>query len=587
MRPLRAIALLIPLVFAAASPALSSYWLTLLISVGIDALVCVGLCIMAGQAGIASFGQAAFVGVGAYTTALLTTLLHLSPWLCLIAALGATVIFALMIGWITVRLSGHYLVLGTLGWSVGFYYVLANVPGLGGYDGISGLPQLFFQAGHDERVPFNVLVWLLVAVVLLIAVNILDSAPGRAIRVVRSKAMAESFGVDTSHYKLAVFVLAAITAALSGWLQANFLRFVNPNPFNLNASVEYLFMSIIGGLSHFMGAIVGPLLVVVTKNSLQVNLASFLPTTGNYEIVAFGVVVLLLLHFSPEGVVALLPDSLEVHSRLTGRAAEKLLPSEKPSRGTEVLRADKISKYFGGLRALNEISLSIQAAEVVALAGPNGAGKSTLFDLLSGLSQPSSGSVHLLGERVDGRPARSIVKAGLARTFQHAQLNESMTVLENVALGGHLRGNGSLLAAALWLDRRKEAALLAEAAVQIDRLGLSELMNEKTGSLALGQQRIVEVARALMADPVIVLLDEPAAGLRAGEKRALAEAINAMRQRGIAVLVVEHDLDFVSEVADRVIVFDFGTKIAEGSVDAVLGEPQVIEAYLGRPRSAA
>jgi ABC-type branched-subunit amino acid transport system ATPase component/ABC-type branched-subunit amino acid transport system permease subunit len=586
VRPLRIIALLGPLALAAASPALSSYWLTLVITVGINALVCVGLCMMAGQAGIASFGQAAFVGVGAYTTAVLTTMLHLSPWLCLIASLGATILIAFVIGWITVRLSGHYLVLGTLGWSVGFYYVLANVPGLGGYDGISGLPQLFLGAGDDERILFNVLVWTLIAVVLLVTVNILDSGPGRAIRVVRSKAMAESFGVDTSRYKLAVFVFAAATAALSGWLQASFLRFVNPNPFNLNASVEYLFMSIVGGLSHFIGAIVGPLLVVVTKSLLQINLASLFPTTGNYEIVAFGVVVLLLLHFSPDGVVALIPESLRVHSRLTGPAAE--LPSlEKPSRGTEVLRADKISKYFGGLRALNEISLNIHAAEVVALAGPNGAGKSTLFDLLSGLSQPSSGSIYLLGERIDGRPARSIVKVGLARTFQHAQLNESMTVLENVALGGHLRGNGSLLAAALRLDRRKEAALLAEAAVQIRRIGLAELMDEKAGSLALGQQRIVEVARALMADPAIVLLDEPAAGLRPGEKQALAVAINAMRKRGIAVLVVEHDLDFVSQIADRVIVFDFGTKIAEGAVDAVLDEPRVIEAYLGRPRSAA
>jgi branched-chain amino acid transport system permease protein len=565
----------------------SSYWLTLSISVGMNALVCIGLCIMAGQAGIASFGQAAFVGAGAYTTALLTTLLHCSPWLSLFASLGVTVVLAFIIGWITVRLSGHFLVLGTLGWSVGFYYMLANLPGLGGYDGISGLPQLFLKAGEDERIPFNILVWLLVAVVLLITVNILDSGPGRAIRVVRSKAMAESFGVDTSRYKLFVFVLAAATAGLSGWLQAHFLRFVNPNPFNLNASVEYLFMNIIGGISHFMGAIVGSFLVVVTKSSLQNNFAGLLQTTGNYEIVAFGLIVLLLLHFAPSGIVALMPKSLQLHSRLTELTAAELPSAAKPCRDTEVLRAEKISKYFGGLRALHEISLNIRAAEVVALVGPNGAGKSTLFDLLSGLSQPSSGTICLLGERIDGRSARSIVKGGLARTFQHAQLNEDMTVLENVALGGHLRVKSSLGSSALRFDRRKEAALLAEAAVQIERLGLAGLMDEPAGSLALGQQRIVEVARALMADPMIVLLDEPAAGLRFGEKEALAAAIDAMRKRGIAVLIVEHDLDFVSRIADRVIVFDFGTKIAEGAVDAVLNEPQVIEAYLGRPRNAA
>ncbi|VIO72946.1 Lipopolysaccharide export system ATP-binding protein LptB [Bradyrhizobium ivorense] len=587
MRRLTTIALLVPLGIAASSVVLSSYWLTLVISVGINVLVCVGLCVMAGQAGIASFGQAAFVGVGAYATALLTTQGHLPPWVSLFASLGLTVAFAFVIGWITVRLSGHYLVLGTLGWSVGFYYVLANVPGLGGYDGISGLPQLFLMTGNDERIPFNVLVWALEAAVLLITINILDSGPGRAIRVVRSKAMAESFGIDTSRYKLAVFVLAATTAGLSGWLQAHFLRFVNPNPFNLNASVEYLFMSLIGGLSHFAGAVIGPFLVVVTKSLLQTNLASLVQTTGNYEIVAFGVVVLLLLHFAPNGVVSLLPGSLQLHSRLTGSAREALNSVEKPARGGVVLSAKGVSKYYGGLRALNEVSLDVGAAEVVALVGPNGAGKSTLFDLLSGLAEPSAGAVSLLGERVDGQSPRSIVKRGLARTFQHAQLNDDMTVLENVALGGHLRGNTSLISAALRLDRRKEAALLAEAALQIDRLRLTEVRDEKAGSLALGQQRIIEVARALMVDPVIVLLDEPAAGLRFAEKQALATVIDELRKRGVAVLVVEHDLDFVDQIADRVVVFDFGTKIAEGSVATVLNDPRVVEAYLGRPRSAA
>lgn len=587
MRRLTVIALLIPFGFAVSSVVLSSYWLTLMISVGINVLVCIGLCLMAGQVGIASFGQAAFVGVGAYATALLTTQAHLSPWISLLASVGITAVFAFIIGWITVRLSGHYLVLGTLGWSVCFYYVLANVPGLGGYDGISGLPQLFLETGDDERIPFNFLVWALISAVLLTTINILDSGPGRAIRVVRSKAMAESFGIDTSRYKLAIFVLAATTAGLSGWLQAHFLRFVNPNPFNLTASVDYLFMSIIGGLSHFIGAVVGPFLVVVTKSLLQTNFASLLQTSGNYETVAFGVVVLLLLHFAPDGVAALLPSSFHLHSRLEGSAADTLPSKKKPTRGTEVLRADGIDKYYGGLRALNEVSLNVRAAEIVALVGPNGAGKSTLFDLLSGLARPSAGTVRLLGERVDGQSPRSIVKRGLSRTFQHAQLNEDMTVLENVALGGHLRGNTSVIAAALRLDRRKEAALLSEAAIQIDRLGLTGVRDEKAGSLALGQQRIIEVARALMVDPAIVLLDEPAAGLRFSEKQALAAAMDEMRKRGVAVLVVEHDLDFVSQVADRAIVFDFGAKIAEGPIGAVLNDPRVVEAYLGRPRSAA
>ncbi len=587
MRAFAAIALLLPLAAAAASPVLPSYWLTLLIYIGIAALVCIGLCVMTGYAGITSFGQAAFVGVGAYTTGLLTTAAQISPWLSLPASIAVTVACAFLIGWITVRLSGHYLVLGTFAWSIGLYYVFANVSWLGGYNGITGLPQLFYKAGADERIPFNILIWLFVALATLISLNILDSRPGRAIRAVRSQAMAESFGIDTSHYKLIVFVLAAGAAGVAGWLHAHFLRFVNPNPFHLNASVEYLFMSIIGGVGNLIGAIAGSLIVVVSKSWLQGALPGLIGTSGNYEIVAFGLVVLLILHFSPKGVMALMPQSVRLYSRLRKRGTATLPQSVKPARDTEVLRLERVTKNFGGLRAVDDVSFSVAAAEIVALVGPNGAGKSTLFDLLSGLSPLTSGTIRLLGERIEGLPARTIARRGLSRTFQHAHLRADMTVLENVALGGHLRSRGGTFRAALRLDRAEESALLTEAAGHIERLGLGASLDAPAGTLALGQQRIVEVARALTADPILVLLDEPAAGLRYREKQELTAAIREMRERGISVLLVEHDLEFVGRIADRVIVLDFGTRIAEGNPDAVINDPRVIEAYLGTPRAAA
>ena len=265
MRRFTAIALAVPALAAVVSFVIPSYWLTLLIYIGINALVCLGLVVMTGYAGITSFGQAAFVGLGAYTTALLTAGLQLSPWLSLPASIALTMLLALAIGWITVRLSGHYLVLGTFAWSIGLYYVFANVEALGGYNGISGLPSLFLAPGRDERIALNVLIWGAVALAMLLTINILDSRAGRAIRAVRSRAMAESFGVDTARYKLAVFILAAAFAGTAGWLHAHFLRFVNPNPFHLNASVEYLFMAIIGGVSNLLGAIAGSLIVVVDQ----------------------------------------------------------------------------------------------------------------------------------------------------------------------------------------------------------------------------------------------------------------------------------------------------------------------------------
>ena len=303
-----------------------------------------------------------------------------------------------------------------------------------------------------------------VAAILLIAVNILDSRPGRAIRAVRSPAMAESFGIDSSRYKLIVFVLAAAAAGLAGWLHAHFLRFVNPNPYHLNASVEYLFMTIIGGASSLLGALAGSRSSCSPRVGCKRALPDLIKVSGNYEIVAFGAIVLLLLHFAPKGVTAVLPQSLRLYSKLNARTAASLNYATKPERGTDVLRVENVTKTFGGLRAVDNVSLRVGAGEVVALVGPNGAGKSTLFDVISGLAPVSSGEVRLLDEAIHGLPASAIARRRLSRTFQHAHLRADMTVLENVAIGGHLRGSAGILHAALRLDRAEEAALLSEAA---------------------------------------------------------------------------------------------------------------------------
>lgn len=567
---------------------LPEYYLSLLNYVGLYSIVALGMVLLTGVGGLTSFGQAAFVGIGAYATAVLTANLGMSPWLGLLAGLVVTSLIAMTLGLLTLRLSGHYLPIGTLAWGISLYYLFGTLPHLGGFSGISHLPAIsLFGWDITSSQDFAILIWLVVGVVMWLLNNLLDSREGRAIRALfGGSVMAEAMGVNTGRSKLLIFIYAALLAAVSGWLYAHMQRFVNPTPFAVTMGIEYLFMILLGGASTLGGAVLGALMITGLKEWLQDFLPMVFGQNGNYETIFFGGLIILCLIYARQGVWPLIirrVPFLYPKKRDLAHLAEGAPLAQRPAlpAGESLLVAEGVTKKFGGLVANHNMSLHIKSGQITALIGPNGAGKSTLFNLLTGLLPLTSGRVEFRGQRIDGLAPRKIAALGISRSFQHVRLIPTMSVLENVALGAHMRGRAGYIRSGLHWERAEETSILAEAKRQIERVGLANYIHEPAGSLALGQQRIVEIARALCADPYLLLLDEPAAGLRHLEKEALAQLLARLRAEGMAVLMVEHDMDFLMGIADYVVVMEFGQKLAEGVPQEVQENPKVLAAYLG------
>lgn len=555
--------------------------------VGIGALVAIGLVLLSGVGGVTSFGQAAFVGIAAYATAWATSSMGLSPWAGLVFALVFTGGSAAAIGLLTLRLGSHFLPISTIAWGLSVPIVFGNIAAFGNHNGISNIPPVpvgSITLMTPETMYY--LIWGCVGLAYLFSRNLLRSRQGRAFRSLRGGAqLLSSVGANAVNLKLKLFIVAALLAGVAGWLYAHNQRYINPTPFEVRASIDFLLMAVIGGLGQLPGAIIGALAVITLKNTLQDVMPLVTSRGAQLEIIGFSLLFLFLLHRARSGICGYV---LRRFPRLFPpevppvRAIDTPLPARaKPAAGDVVLSVDNAVKRFGGLVAVNEVSFDVHAREIVGLIGPNGAGKSTMFNLVTGVLPMSSGHASFMGQDVTRVSQRRIARMGIGRTFQHVKLRPNMTLIDNVALGAHGRSSAGVVAGCLGLDRAEEARIYHEARLQLARVGLGGREQELAGALPLGMQRLLEIARALMTDPILLLLDEPAAGLRRPEKLALAALLRQLRDEGVTILIVEHDMDFVMNLVDKLVVMNFGCKLMEGKPAVVRKDPQVQAAYLG------
>ncbi len=575
-----------------------------IVSVGVYALIyslaALGLSLLMGLAGQVSLGQAGFFAIGAYTQAVLVTRYELNPLLAALVAVAVTSLAALLVGLPLLRLRGHYLALATLGFGIIVAVLATETDFLGATSGIFGIqkPEMNGRTYNSVTEYFLLLTPVVIAA-LLFARNVVESRIGRALGAVNdSEVAAESLGVNTFRLRVQVFVLSAAYASVAGSFFAHWIGVVNPNTANFPLSVKFLLMAVLGGVGTVYGAVVGAFAVEGLDDVLRRVIPELVPgAVGEVQLIGFGIVLTTIMIFLPgglhqafRGLARRLSSGRSGATGTAGVGESEQAPDDspllgrqgRPAPGTPLLEVVGLTKRFGGVVAVNDLDLTVHAGEIVALIGPNGAGKTTAFNMISGAVVPSAGTVTVAGKRVEGRKPHVFAEAGATRTFQNLQIFSSATVLGNVMVGRHLRSRAGLLRGALVLPARAEERTLKRSAREVvELLGLGPDADRLAVDLPFGRQRLVEIARALALEPDLLLLDEPMAGLSGAERSDLARLLRRLRAAGMAIVLVEHDVEAVLALADRIAVLDDGVRIALGTPDVVRTDPAVVSAYLG------
>jgi branched-chain amino acid transport system permease protein len=562
------------------------YLLGALVLAGIYAIIVLGIVLLTGLSGQYTLGHAAFFGIGAYASALMS--LAGMPVLasCLLAT-ALTTVFAAVIGVPILRLKGYYLALATLAFGLIVLSVLNGWHSFTmGPSGLGGIPK-FQVAGlvFKSEDAYYWLVWTIAFFGVWGSANLWRSRLGQALLAVkRDEDGAAAIGINVARIKLQVFALSAALAGLGGALYAHYVTFIAPERFNMVASFELLLAALLGGTGTPFGAVFGALLLVALPESVVL--------LQDYKVIVYGLVFILVSLYLPRGLAGLITFPFAVpRSKLaeTGPVpAAATAPQRTHEEPSPILDVLNIGKSFAGLVALSNISFAVATRTVHGVIGPNGAGKTTLFNVITSVIAPSAGEVRFEGKRISGLPAYRVARLGVARTFQNVRLFGDQTVLENVVIGAYRYTHAGLVSGALRLPSAvaEEASVRSEAMECLRFVGLAADADRKADILPFGQQRLLEFARALALRPKLLLLDEPAAGLNDSETERLAELISLLPARGITVLLVEHNMGLMMSVADRIVVLNYGTKIAEGDPDEIQDNREVVSAYLGETADA-
>jgi branched-chain amino acid transport system permease protein len=533
------------------------------------AIAVFGLSVVLGLCGQINLAQAAFFGLGAYAVGIGTSDYHISYWICLGGGCIIALLAGALLGMSTLRLGGHYLAMVTISFQQIVTLVMINTIWLThGPDGVSniGRPALFESA--QSYLAFCV---GMLALVGYFVWHLPDTRLGRAMRAVRDNELAAGVvGIDVFRTKVSAFGLSAILGGLAGGLFAGGFAYVSPDQFSFAESVVFLTMSLLGGVASPIGSAIGTGLLILIPEWLR-----FLKSVPGLYLAIYGLSVILIIRYMPDGIwgfVNLATKRWWAKAKVHGAGLALLL---KPATigGNMVLEVKGLSKYFGGLKAVDGVDIEVRRGGVHALIGPNGSGKTTTLNVLSGLYKATAGRVFLDGTDVTDMPPHQRAAAGLGRTFQNIRLFRSMTALENVVIGAERPGNN--------LIGEGADALTARAMSALTFVGLGARANELISSFSYGHQRLIEIARALAANPTLLLLDEPAAGLNSSEKKDLHELLKRIAAQGLTILIIDHDMTLVSEAAQHITVLNFGRRIADGESMAVLRHPDVVSAYLG------